>query len=257
MANELRVRANYLPQITLDAAYDPSSDTAISAPGLADWPVVDATNHLAVIVDWDRATAEPFIIYITAHSTGATTATVAEDQEGTTATSVPSGTNCIHGPTVRDYVKTAHARRTAGDVVLNGTAWADVDTAVDLTLEAYPGDIVSVSVSHHGGSEAVVACYDAVSVVSGSPVNSWAVDGAVSATSRGVLAWREETSVEPSAGGTIARAIVAGDLSSNTLTIRLRGRTLTAAAKTERANADLPLAWSAVNHGAQYVAPTY
>lgn len=163
MANELRVRANLLPTLVLTSAYDPSSDTTIAAAELASWPVIDATNHMAVMVDWDRATGTPFILYITAHSSGATTATVAKDQEGTTATSVPIGTECIHGPTVQDYIlsiDSPHGGDLGYDVAFNrqgettlptGWSWDHQGTAT--YLEQDGAGVISVAA---GGDPAYI-----------------------------------------------------------------------------------------------------
>ena len=259
MANELRIRAHDLPTLVLTAEYDPSTDTEIYAAGLASYPLVDSTNHMAIVVDWDRATDEPFILYITAHSSGASVATVAKDQEGTTATTVPIGTECIHGPTPRDFVKApVSAERTAGDVTLSSTSWGDVDTGIDLTLPSvYAGDIVEVTASIRWGGSSQEGFLDAVSVVSGSPVNSWAVQGAVSATSFGITAWNGLDTNGSSSGGGKSKQIVSGDLSGDTLTLRMRGRIRTAGSRAIAAGTDARLSWRAINYGPRYVAPTF
>lgn len=128
-----------------------------------------------------------------------------------------------NGPVVR-------ARRTAGNVTVNSTSWANVDTAIDLTIAADASDIVLIGLSGRWINPASVATYaflDAVTVVSGSPLNSVQQAGAVSGTSNGVQAWRNLASTanaDVGMGGTIAYVVQAGDIVSGNVTFRLRAR---------------------------------
>ena len=175
--------------------------------------------------------------------------------EGTTAVAVPIGTKCIHGPTVRDFQTSAHARRTSGNLTLNSTSWANLDTGLDLVLPAYAGDVVEVGLTARWNNESVFVGLDAVSLVSGSPVVTWSQNAAEGALALGVGGW-EGWNGYGSVGGSVLKLIAATDLTSGVLTIRFRYRTNTAANKLLYASTD-PLNVFAINHGPQYVAPTF
>lgn len=151
------------------------------------------------------------------------------------------------GPTGPAGTAGASARtvRTAGNLTLNSTNWADVDTALDLSIPCAVNDWVEVGVSALWNNEAVGGRLDAVSVVSGSPVNSWADDAAPNNAHDGVVSWGAAASVFTWAGGTIIKKIVAGDLSAGVCTIRLRYRTATASNKTLLGTATDPLVFFA------------
>jgi len=93
MANELRARGN-LVSGTLSASLT-NVATSMSSAGLANLPVIDTTNHAAI-------TIENEIVWVTAHTAGATTATIVRAQEGTTAAAHNSGIAWQHGPTALD-----------------------------------------------------------------------------------------------------------------------------------------------------------
>jgi hypothetical protein len=93
LANEIRVRAN-LVSGTLSGALT-NVATSMSAAGLANLPVIDATNYAAI-------TIENEIVWVTAHTGGATTATILRAQEGTSAAAHNSGVAWQHGPTAFD-----------------------------------------------------------------------------------------------------------------------------------------------------------
>lgn len=141
----------------------------------------------------------------------------------------------------------ARADRTAGNLTLNSLTWADVDNALDLTLAAVVGDWIEVSLSGFWNNEAVVARMDAVSVVAGSPVNSWADQAAPDNTHFGVGGWFGPSGQQGNIGGSIIKQVVSGDLSGGNVTLRLRYRTSTAANKTLFAAAITPLTFWARN----------
>lgn len=141
----------------------------------------------------------------------------------------------------------AKATRTAGDLTLNSTTWANVDTGLDLVIPAVVGDWIEVSVSGVFSTEVVNARLDAVSMVAGSPVNSWADDAAPDNTHNGVGAWAGFSGFACAVGGSIIRQVAAGDLSGGNVTLRLRYRTVTALNKTLFASAINPLSFMAHN----------
>lgn len=84
-----------------------SDDTTISSPDLADLPDVAAPDVAVIVLDPRRQGGDPEIIYVTAHTAGATSATVARGQEQETGGSAPRAHNAgvlwINGPTLPDY----------------------------------------------------------------------------------------------------------------------------------------------------------
>lgn len=93
MANEIRSRFN-LVSGSLTSGIS-NSDTTISSAGLANLGVIDSTNYAPIIIGTE-------IIWVTAHSAAATTATVVRAKEGTSAVSHAANATWVHGPTVQD-----------------------------------------------------------------------------------------------------------------------------------------------------------
>lgn len=104
MANELRARFNLVSGALSSSLTNVA--TSMSSAGLANLGVVDATNHAAI-------TIENEIVWVTAHTAGATTATILRHQENTSAAAHSSGVAWEHGPTALDFseVVPAAARR--------------------------------------------------------------------------------------------------------------------------------------------------
>lgn len=144
--------------------------------------------------------------------------------------------------------------RTAGDLVCNGTAWADlptIGTTWDITLSAQVGDTLMATVSYTPNAALVYLFLDAVTIVSGAPVTSFATGVAPSASAAGVKAWMATGNVatDGGRGGSVMYTVQAGDLASGYTTVRLRVRTGTAAAKSLQASANDPFQFSLVNLG--------
>jgi hypothetical protein len=144
----------------------------------------------------------------------------------------------------------ATARRTTGNVTLNSTSWANVDTALDLTLGGSAGDVIEATLSALWNADAVQACLDVVTVVSAAPVNSFATGTTVTAsTLQGVGAWIGNSGIQADLSGSFFYTLVAGDISGGNVLLRLRYRTTTAANKTLIATTDVPFVFFARNHG--------
>lgn len=144
----------------------------------------------------------------------------------------------------------ARAKRTSGNVTLNSATWANVDTGLDLVLAASTGDVVEYAISAVISSGTYVNYLDVVTVVSGNPVNSFGYDAAPAnpPTSYGLMAWYTTEATTP-LSGSVFRTLVAGDISSSTVTLRLRYAQATAGARTLQATAALPVEVWARNHG--------
>ena len=167
----------------------------------------------------------------------------------------PAGTPVDRKVTVADLrgasgLVHAQSRRPSGDLTLNSTSWANVDTGLDLTIPATAGDEIEVTgswlVSASGTAEVY---FDAVSVVSGSPVNAWGTDGAETGTTEGIQAWRAvANNFLCCAAGGATRPVVSGDLSGGNLTLRLRYR-ISSSSRTMFAGANRHILFSAKNLG--------
>ena len=146
----------------------------------------------------------------------------------------------------------ARAKRASTSLTINSTTWANVDTALDLTLNASAGDVIEYCVSGIVGTAAVVNGFDVVTVVSGSPVNSFGLDAAAPTTYAALnsaSAWYCQTGVEVTISGSIFRTLAAGDISAGTVTLRLRYVSSAAVNRTLFAVAPAALEVWARNHG--------
>jgi hypothetical protein len=143
----------------------------------------------------------------------------------------------------------AWAQRASTDLTLNSLNWANVDTAMDLVLAADAGDWVEVAASGLWGSENVTGYLDVVTMVGSTVTNSFAENGAVSASSGGITAWRIDGTAVRSFGGSYFYKLVAGDISSGNVTLRLRYRTGTATNKTLFSTTLARFVWFGRNHG--------
>lgn len=103
MANDLRLRANGVAG-ALSAGLG-TGDTSMSSGGLADLDAVTSTHHAAITLfttDSDGRVTKKEIVYVTAHTASATTATISRAQEGTSAQTWSTGDKWVHGPTAED-----------------------------------------------------------------------------------------------------------------------------------------------------------
>lgn len=102
MANELRSRTNFVGGLVED---NPLTNvaTTLNSAGLAALPVIDTTNHAALILDPDGIHGAPEIVHVTAHSASSTTATILRAQESTSARQHLRDTYWVHTATVRDF----------------------------------------------------------------------------------------------------------------------------------------------------------
>lgn len=129
-------------------------------------------------------------------------------------------------------------RRTSADLSLTpgDTAWHDLGTISDFTLSGVRvGDLVEVSLSSTWDAAGTFRNMDVASIVSSAPVNYWGTgDGT---PLNGVGAWRGNSGAAHPFGGSVAKTIVAGDLSGSTLTLRFRYKFNTATASVLGASA--------------------
>jgi hypothetical protein len=148
-----------------------------------------------------------------------------------------------------------YVTRTSGDIttaaINPATTWGNVDTGLDITLKGAVGDVVEVGLS--GCWDDTAATYrllDVVSIVSAAPALNWSGGVAEATTGQGIGAWRANTGVRTNAAGSVMRALLAGDIASGAVTLRLRYRgTDTATSRVLTASAAQPLHFWAKNLG--------
>jgi hypothetical protein len=130
LANENRVRGN-LTSGTLNGALT-NVATSMTAANLANLPVVGATQHAVIVIENE-------LVYVTAHTGGATTATILRGQEGTTAAAHNNGVAWVHAPVVSDFDSVL------GYAQVNLANQSGITTVTDLTNLS-----VSVTVPYAG-----------------------------------------------------------------------------------------------------------
>lgn len=246
MANESRSRAGGVAG-ALSAAVA-AGDTSISSAGLADLAVVDTTKHAALTVytaDANGRVTKREVVWVTAHTAAATTATVVRAQEGTTAQAWAVGDKFVHGPTVRDVAtgRLQFKTRTSGDVVMNATVFTAVDSALDLAVTAQAGDVISYGHSGFLSNETINTGFNVWTMNGGTQVNPLSVG------SEGIGALFHVGPAFSESSGTVLYQVLAGDVFSGKVTLRLFYKANVAGNKSLRANTGLPFHLWAFNHG--------
>jgi hypothetical protein len=104
--------------------------TTINGAGLAGLPAVASPNTMALILDPTGVGGTPEVVYVTAHTAVATSATIQRAREGTVARAHNLNTIFIHAPTVNDF---------------GYTKGADLASAATLTLPDTSSDYFIVT----------------------------------------------------------------------------------------------------------------
>jgi hypothetical protein len=105
-----------------------ASDVTMHSIALAAMPVVAGVDTLAIILDPDGTNGLPEIVWVTAHTAAATTATILRHQESTAARIHPAGEFWTHGPTAMDFDMATGilfgtpGASAVGDVIAAGTS---------------------------------------------------------------------------------------------------------------------------------------
>lgn len=102
MANELRIRSNFMSGTVLDNPLAIGALTFSSAE-LANFDIVDSAHHAAITLDPEGRDGEPEIVWITDHSNGSTVASILRQQENTVARQHNQGTVWAHASTKLDF----------------------------------------------------------------------------------------------------------------------------------------------------------
>lgn len=129
MANQTRVRTN---SITGTVGDNPLSNaaTTLNSTQLIALPAVDATQHMALVLDPTGAGNGPEIVWVTGHTAGTSSATIVRGREGTSAVQHTSTRTWIHAPTQADFVNhiTSSTRPSGSGLPYQGQICYETDT---------------------------------------------------------------------------------------------------------------------------------
>lgn len=129
MANEERVRGNFIAG-TVDNNPLASDGTTLNADELADLEAISATEHAVIVLDPDGSGNGPEIVYVTAHTAAATSATIVRAREGTTAVEHAAATEWVHGPVASDWpqqIASSAERPSTGGLPYPGMLCYEID----------------------------------------------------------------------------------------------------------------------------------
>lgn len=255
MANELRIRQLALGGLVEDNPLTSGATTLTSAALAAVTGGVGSTKHLPIVLDPDGNDGAPEVIYVTALTDGADSATITRAQEGTAAREHVANTPWVHAPTLRDIVRHVSLRRATGSSIsLNSTAIAEVAAATngpgtggfDLTVPAFVGDVLEWGFNGLYQFNSHVTSIDIYTMVSGSRTNPFGAGLSASLGSTyGPLGWYANQANGSDDYvqliGAAHYTVVSGDLVSNTVTCRPYYAQLTAGARDLYCTASLQL----------------
>jgi hypothetical protein len=119
--------------------------------------------------------------------------------------------------------------KTASPGTISGsTTWVDFDNSLDLKLRANTGDVIEAGLNFIVPPVNVFSYIDVVTIVSGSPVNSFATGGSIDASGSGVGSWYVSDSVYGGAGSPILYELKFEDIGTDGIVhLRLRYRSNT------------------------------
>lgn len=135
MANELRRYYNAIGGLVEDNPLAAAA-TTLTSSGLAALAAVGSTEHVVVVFDPDGLTGAPFGRRVTAHTAGATTATIEAAAIWGTARQIDRDTPWVHTMLAEDATGTRYSKPTHGVTRASttlgslSTAWTDTATTV-------------------------------------------------------------------------------------------------------------------------------
>lgn len=163
MANELRVRANFVGGLIEDNPLA-SGATTLTSAGLVSLPAIGSTQHMAIILDPDGRAGNPEIAYVTAHTASATTATITKAQEGTAGRAHDRDTPWLHGPTIKDFDASGGGVGLIGVTAYHPASMTSVNTASSTLVDIDATNLVVVFTVPPSGK--VLVCLSARAEVS-------------------------------------------------------------------------------------------
>lgn len=97
-----RVRTNFTTGLVENNPLA-SGGTTLNSTGLSSLAAVSSPDVAIIVLDPEARSGAPEVVYVTAHASSATTATILRAQEGTTARQHILGTRWIHAPVKLDF----------------------------------------------------------------------------------------------------------------------------------------------------------
>lgn len=215
--NALRLRGNFLSGGVGDNPLLVGA-TTLNSPGLAALPVVDSAHHLALTLDPSGSAGSPEVVWVTAHGSGATSATILRAQETTGARQHAQNVQWINAPTKLDFTLPYLGDYGIGDRVwqpgaaVNGlndefndgsldAAWVRVDNPASAHLTWT--EAADCLTAYHTGTDAAAGYHALLRPISGGSFgigNSWDV----------CLSYCGIAQASPMAGGMLTDGIVSG-----------------------------------------------
>lgn len=143
MANELRIRANFQAGVIDDNPLLIGA-TTLNSTLLATLPVIGSTNHLVLILDPLASAGAPEIIYVTAHTASATSATIARGKESSTARAHNQNVSWIHSTIASDYPVSKTYTVPTSTTVTSSSTLASFATPISVGVDVVSGQVVDV-----------------------------------------------------------------------------------------------------------------
>lgn len=169
-----------------------------------------------------------------------------------TASDTPESHLADHNLLHRKYnLQTKHARRSvAGNVSLTTGTWTAIDASgLDLVLTTpAAGDVVEFSLSTLWSSSPSEGAMDVATMDGSTPINYFSTGTSTPAT-YGVAGWYGPGGIYCPVAGSVAYVLVAGDIISGSVTLRVFGKIFGGTAKTVYASSDGNFQVFAKNHG--------
>lgn len=97
-----RIRTAFVSGVTTNNPLA-SGGTTLNSASLANLPVIASPDIAVIVLDPAGSAGNPEVVYVTAHSSAATSATIARAKEGTSAREHAVGTAWVHAPTLLDF----------------------------------------------------------------------------------------------------------------------------------------------------------
>jgi hypothetical protein len=128
VANEIRIRQNFIGGLVEDNPLT-SGATTLTSAALAALVAIGSTEHAVIVLDPDGMSGEPEEVWVTAHTAGATTATIARAKgyPASTARAHDRDTPWVHTAVNTDFYGTPGGMGLIGQKTYNPTI-TDVGT---------------------------------------------------------------------------------------------------------------------------------
>ncbi|MBM4407825.1 MAG: hypothetical protein FJ038_04295 [Chloroflexi bacterium] len=128
MANEIVVRPNFVSG-TITNNPLAIGGTTLNSAALANLPAIGSTQFCKIILDPLGAGTGPEVVYVTAHTASAASATIVRGREGTSAVQHATGTVWVAGPLASDWTLVGNTadRPSTGGLPYDGQVFSNVE----------------------------------------------------------------------------------------------------------------------------------